>query len=73
VIELVEAGEPGADHQYVQLFDRFPIRRLCELRCIHLGLPSWPLDTLSESGWPEIQPLRPAKVCCVITQQGPPL
>src|SRR6266851_10462498 len=32
VIELVEAGEPGADHQHVQLFDRFPVRRLCELR-----------------------------------------
>src|SRR5207253_5769438 len=43
-IELVEAGEPGADHQHVQLLDRFPVRRLCEPRCIHLELPSWLLD-----------------------------
>src|SRR4029077_19634259 len=47
VIELVEAGEPGADHQHVQLFDRFRVRRLRVLRCIHLELPTWLPDTLS--------------------------
>src|SRR4029077_1711079 len=44
VIELVEAGEPGADHQHVQLLDRVPVRRLREPRCTHLELPSWLLD-----------------------------
>jgi hypothetical protein len=48
VIELVEAGEPGADHQHVQLLDRFPVRRLGELRCIHLDfLPGCLADELS--------------------------
>jgi hypothetical protein len=49
VSELVEAGEPGADHQRVQLLDRFLVRRLCEPRCVHLGLPSCCLiDELSQ-------------------------
>src|SRR5207237_8573399 len=31
-IELIEAGEPGTDHQHVQLLDRCPVCRLCQLR-----------------------------------------
>ena len=50
MIELVEAGESGTDHQHVQLLDRFPVRGLRELRCTHLELPLWLLDTLSELG-----------------------
>ena len=64
MIELVEAGEPGADHQYVQLFDCFPIRRLCELRCIHLELPSGRSIRFRNRGGPRSNLCVPQSLLC---------